>query len=321
MRPSTSTQELAMTLAAARRFLAVLAVLISVPVHAQVFRAYLSLNGNDANPCTLQQPCRLLPAALAAVMNGGEIWMLDSANYNTGPVSVTQSVTILAVPGVVGSVVATSGANAMEISGGSVVLRNLVFVPLPGAAANDGVLVTGNTALLVDHCLFSNLPGNGIEVTSAANLRVIDSVFHGNGAGVRAQGGPTGSTSTIDIAGSSFDGQGGQGLALFTISACTVKGALRDSRIVQNALGVDIITSSGSTVTLSVTNTLVSDNGSIGLRAFNPGAKLYVTGSTISGNGNGIVAAGGGVVESAGNNAVRNNGVDMVGTVTVVGTN
>ena len=35
--------------------------------------------------------------------------MLDSANYNTGPVNVTKSVTILAVPGALGSVVATGG--------------------------------------------------------------------------------------------------------------------------------------------------------------------------------------------------------------------
>jgi hypothetical protein len=33
--------------------------------------------------------------------------MLDSANYNVGQVNITKSVTILAVPGVVGSVVAT----------------------------------------------------------------------------------------------------------------------------------------------------------------------------------------------------------------------
>jgi len=39
--------------------------------NAAVFRAYLSFNGNDANPCSIQLPCRLLPAALAAVHDGG----------------------------------------------------------------------------------------------------------------------------------------------------------------------------------------------------------------------------------------------------------
>jgi hypothetical protein len=78
--------------------------------HAQLFRAYLASDGNDANPCTLPQPCRLLPAALTAVASGGEIWMLDSANYNSAMVNIGKSVSILAVPGAVGSLVALSGA-------------------------------------------------------------------------------------------------------------------------------------------------------------------------------------------------------------------
>src|SRR6476659_4072782 len=92
------------------------AILSCAPAHAQVFRAYVASDGNDANPCTLQQPCRLLPAALTVVADGGEIWMLDSANYNTGQVNVTKSVTILAIPGAVGSVVATSGGDGITIN-------------------------------------------------------------------------------------------------------------------------------------------------------------------------------------------------------------
>jgi hypothetical protein len=74
-------------------------------------------------------PCRLLPAALAVVNTGGEIWMLDSANYNTSTVFITKTVSILAVPGSVGSVRAIGGA-AISITVPSVVaLRNLVIVP------------------------------------------------------------------------------------------------------------------------------------------------------------------------------------------------
>jgi hypothetical protein len=90
----------------ARRAFSVLAcagfLMSSVAVHAQSFRAYVASTGNDANPCTLGAPCRLLPAALAAVADGGEIWMLDSANFNTSTVNIAKSVTILAVPGAIG---------------------------------------------------------------------------------------------------------------------------------------------------------------------------------------------------------------------------
>ena len=67
-----------------------LSLLLSAAAQAQAFRTYLSGSGNDANPCSLVAPCRLLPAAMAAVIDGGEIWMLDSANYNSGPVNVEQ---------------------------------------------------------------------------------------------------------------------------------------------------------------------------------------------------------------------------------------
>src|SRR5687767_14591395 len=101
--------------------------------HSQAFRAYLSAAGSDANPCTLADPCRLLPRALEAVASGGEVWILDSANYNTAAVTVTKSVSILAVPGALGSLVTTFGpAIESHTPDVSLALRNLVFVPLPG---------------------------------------------------------------------------------------------------------------------------------------------------------------------------------------------
>ena len=116
-------------------------LLLSTAAQAQLFRAYVASTGSDANPCNLPAPCRLLPAALAAVADGGEIWMLDSANYNTATVTIGKSVSILAVPGAVGSVVAVGGP-AISITAGSltVAVRNLVIVPLLGGAGTDGVL-------------------------------------------------------------------------------------------------------------------------------------------------------------------------------------
>ena len=102
------------------------AVLFCATAQAQLFRTYLASDGNDANPCTVQAPCRLLPAALAAVKDGGEVWMLDSANYNTGPVNINKSVSILAIPGAVGSVVGSGGdAIVIDTAGVKVSLRNL----------------------------------------------------------------------------------------------------------------------------------------------------------------------------------------------------
>src|SRR5512142_2572862 len=140
--------------------LAVVVSLAGAAAHAAgtgLFRAYLSKSGIDTNPCTLPQPCRLLPAALAVTADGGEIWILDSANYTTTTVNIAQSVTILAIPGVVGSVVA-SGADAIDVaSGASLALRNLVIGPLPGAGGLSGIQVSSGSTLVVEDCLIANL--------------------------------------------------------------------------------------------------------------------------------------------------------------------
>jgi hypothetical protein len=87
-----------------------------------------------------QHPDRTVPAAaaaLTAVASGGDIWMLDSANYNTGTVTIGKSASILAVPGAVGSLVALNNGPAISITaaGLTIALRNLVIGPLAGAAA------------------------------------------------------------------------------------------------------------------------------------------------------------------------------------------
>ena len=166
----------------------VAALFLSAAAHAQVFRAYLAPTGSDANPCTLPLPCRLLPAALNAVASGGEIWILDSANYNTGTVNIAKSVTILAVPGVVGSVVASDGpAIAVTTSNHSVTLRNLVIVPLAGCATcTHGIVLQGLSNLTIEDSVIARLPGNGVLVGTGGFARVVNTTVQACGdAGVR----------------------------------------------------------------------------------------------------------------------------------------
>jgi hypothetical protein len=71
---------------------------LSATAHAQLFRAYLAPSGVDSNPCTLAAPCRLLPAALAAVAAEARSGCSTRPTTNTAPVAIAKSVTILAVP-------------------------------------------------------------------------------------------------------------------------------------------------------------------------------------------------------------------------------
>jgi hypothetical protein len=63
--------------------------------------------GNDADPCTRGAPCRPLTQALTQTSSAGEIIILDSGDYY--PVSITQSVSILASEGIYAGIRVTSG--------------------------------------------------------------------------------------------------------------------------------------------------------------------------------------------------------------------
>jgi hypothetical protein len=165
------------------RIALVATLLAASSAHAQLFRAYLASDGGDANPCTLAQPCRLLPAALAAVASGGEIWMLDSANYNASTVTIGKSVSILAIPGAVGSIVALNGGPAISItaSGLTIALRNVVIGPVAGATpGTHGIEVTGNVTLSIENSLIASLPVDGVRMTGASTLRVSNTTFRNN---------------------------------------------------------------------------------------------------------------------------------------------
>ena len=322
-------------------FAFIVMLFLSATVHAQLFRAYLAPSGNDANPCTLPAPCRLFPAALTAVADGGEIWMLDSGNYNTGPVNITKSVTILAVPGALGSVVA-AGGNAINIAtaGVKVALRNLVIAPLLGGGGVSGIFMTAGASLTVENCLIANLPGEGIYVTSAASVRVTDTTIRDNDVGLYLQSGAratvtratvsgsfrTGivvsgssasTTTTADIADSTVDGNAYGVNAVSTNASAVVQVSVHDSRVIRNRFSGVIAQQSvvGASVTLSASNNIISNNVT-GITAV-AGSKVWASNNTVSGNDFGLVNDSS-FFESTGNNAVRNNGTDTYGTITLV---
>ena len=311
------------------RLLCAIAAFASVAANAQLFRAYLAPNGSDSNACTLAAPCRLLPTALAAVADGGEVWILDSGNYNTAPVNVTKSVTILAVPGAVGSVVATNG-NAFDIGtpGVNVVLRNLVMVPLPNGAAVSGVSVTAAASVIIDNCLIANMPNYGVTVvpTTSVKVRIDNSTIRGAGTNNLVGGVPYGiwvtpvganTTTTVDVANTSVDGNVG-GIIFTASGTAVIKAGVRDSRVRQNSdNGIAV----QGPATVAVSHNMISDNSLNAIIVFT-GGKVWVSGNTVHNNATGLRMAGG-VIESAVNNEVRNNaGNDILGgSVVAVGMN
>jgi hypothetical protein len=290
-------------------FALVATLLLSASAHAQLFRAYLSSTGSDANPCTLAAPCRLLPAALAAVADGGEIWMLDSANYNAATVTIGKSVSILAIPGAVGSVVAIAGpAISITASSLKVLLRNLVIVPLPGSGGTDGIDLTGTSALTIEKSLIANLPSIGVHVAGPGILKIADTTFSnnafyavylqdgadadifgtkmlGNGNGVLAQG-TTATSTTASVSDSIISGGADAVFALTTaagavakifVTRCTIKSSVYALDSENNGLGSPLVVVSNSMVT----------NNTYGWFQYGAGSVIRSLGNNeISDNGN-----------------------------------
>lgn len=298
-------------------FAAAVLLSLALPADAQLFRTYLSSAGSDANPCTRAAPCRLMPAALTAVADGGEIWMLDSANYNTATVSITKSVSVLAEPGAIGSLVATAGP-AVAISGPAVkvALTNLVIVPLPGGGGTSGVEMQAATTglLVIDKVSFSRLPSDGVYVNTNAAVRISNSSFVDLGNnGVSLAGNATAEISNVKMSYMQ------SGVSLNTVSG-TTKATITDSTIT-TALncGVYSLSSGGQSQAYLTRVTITNSNGGVCSQGGTP-ALVSLNQSTLQGNFTGVVFTDEfSKVATFGNNAIANNVTNILGgTMTAV---
>lgn len=308
-----------------------------------LFRAYLASTGNDANPCTRAAPCRLLPAAIAAVQDSGEIWILDSANYNVGTVVFDRSVNVVAVPGVLGSIVArAANADTLVVPDGVTVgLRNLDFTAFAGdtflAGQGIGVSTTGTGKVYVEDCRFTGLRAAGIFVQGPGSATVTRSTFRGNASGITASGTPTvvvadstfldNSTAvsmfltatgdgTLSVARSIIRGSDGGILYSASVPLPGAKAVLHvtDARIEGKSpvAGAGIaLTANSATPAEGEFHGNVVQNFNVGI---NLGGALNVSvlgGNTITRTGTGV-SGGNATVVSSGNNIVRGNAGDFV---------
>jgi hypothetical protein len=290
--------------------------LMSVPAGAQVFRAYVSSTGSDSNPCSVAAPCRLLPAALSAVASGGEIWILDSANYNTSTVNINKSVTILAVPGVVGSIVAAGSSDAILIgtAGVNVVLRNLVIIPALGPGAS-GIHVTADSTLSVEGCQIYGLAGNGIHVQAQAQARVVDSTIRGNANGIVAE-----NLATIDVAHTKLLGHVSHGALASGAAIGFTSVRLFDVVLADNAVGARASSAvANARAVVQANRVTASGNTSYGFASEATGSGITVVSlgnSASQSNGTGLLQSGtNATFRSIGDNLVSDNGINVIGTI------
>jgi hypothetical protein len=304
-------------------------LLLCGTAQAQLFRTYLSSAGNDANPCTLPQPCRLLPAALAAVASGGEIWMLDSANYNTSTVAISKSVTILAVPGEMGSVLGGASignrtAVSISAAGINVTLKNLVIRAASTPDVGDiGVLIGNAATVTIEDCTINGFIGpsgsNGLGIwastgANATKVNVIRTTIRNGAWGIIVEG-----NANATISKSHIISNNRTGVYVTSVAGTFPRASVSDTVSNGNENGY-YVAASGQTsqgASMYVTRSVASFNSNYGFGTANNAFALLVVGESMSTmNTNGaFVNDGAGTFLSRGNNLTGSPGNS--GTISV----
>jgi hypothetical protein len=275
----------------------------SAPAAVMVTRTYVSGLGVDSNPCVAGWPCRTFQAALALTLPGGEIYVLDSADY--GPVTISKAVTITS-EGAVAGVLAASGVG-ITISAGTNDVINLRGLDIDGAkSGSTGIQFSSGKSLNIQRSVVRgftqsgiNFAPNGPSALVASDTTVTNNAS--NGILVASGSAASGALSRVTAS--------GNGVGILA-SGSTVSVTVADTVAGNNNYGIG-----ASAAAVMVRNSSVSNNA-VGIAA-DQAAIVRVGQSSITANGTGWQATNGGQVQSYGNNNVSGNTTDGIVTTAV----
>lgn len=295
-------------------FRAVLVVVLGAAAslaQAQATRTWVSGVGDDANPCSRTAPCKTFAGAISKTAAGGVINALDPAGY--GGVTITKSITLEA-DGVVASAL-VAGTNAIIVNAGAndqVTLRGLKLTGI-GQGLN-GVRFLNGSRLTIERCEIYDFTGSGVsfEPSAASTLAIRDTVIRhtgiSNGGAVTiAPNAPGSATATLDNVSLLSSGYG---MSVLGPAFATV----RNSTASLNTGDGFLVGGNGEMAQLFLDEAVSSGNLESGVFAQGAASLVRLSGTTLTGNTQGIQATTGGQVVSFGNN--RNAGNVTNGTPT-----
>lgn len=281
---------------------------------AASFQTFVSVSGNDANTsssCQRTAPCRLIKTALTVTSPGGVLTILDSGGF--GGFTVTQSVQVVAAPGVQATIVPvapnTGKVVTVDAPDAEVTLRGLYIVS-PGPAF--GIFVDNVAALHVEHCVIAGLSDRGISVdvapaTGITEVFISDTVLKDCFTGIYIRGVVADTSRPVRAVVERVRAENckGSGLVFFN----NVDAVVRDSVSSGNSNGVIAQSSlAGIKVEVLVENCLLTGNDTaIHASATNGQGVVDVEGTTIAFNGEGLSIGSNGFINSRKDNTLRRN--------------
>lgn len=303
--------------------LALLCATITTPAQALVQRAFVASDGNDANTatdCQVTLPCRTFSQAITVVNPNGEVVAIDSASY--GNVTLTQSISLTAAPGVYAGTSVSTGNTGIIIATPdiSVVLRGLT---INGQGGSVGILINANNAKVsIENCVISNfyidIPDrqHGILVQQAATIRIVNTLMRDNDIGIELLAG-----ATADISGSKFFGNDTSIFARNLTGGTTTAVAISNTVISGSFYGIYAFANSSATSRVEMVRSIISNSDTGVFTASEGGtASFSFRKSVVAGNIDGLVELGSGAtLISYGNNTLSDNlNNPIIGTLTTI---
>jgi hypothetical protein len=277
---------------------------------AQASRTWVSGVGDDANPCSRTAPCKTFAGAISKTAACGEINVLDPGGY--GAVTITKSITIDGT-GTFASILASlvTGITVNAQSTDVITIRGVSIDGFCNGLRAMNILQA--KTVNIEDCVMFRFAGPGILVSESSdlNLNVRNTVIRDNtGAGMdlnTTAGTIKGSLTKVSLNGNAHG-----------LHAKNNTRIIANDSVFANNTGNGILAdgvSGGAVATVRVWNSLISTNGSNGVRAGNGGggaSGVEIGQCQIDNNtANGVLVSGGAsVVETFGNNSIRGNGTD-----------
>ena len=295
-----------------------LALLCAAPAHASNSKSWVSNSGSDANACSLAQPCATFQRAHDQTAAGGEIGVLTPGDYGgigIPRVSVTKSISITNDGSGEATILGSIGIEIAAGVGDIADLRGLVIDGGGTTSGGAGIIFSSGAAVHVLNCAIRNFNsagsgGRGVFFAPTGNsqLFISDSVIFNNGNFANSGGieiAPQGSGTARLVLDRVHVDDNVFGIKANGAAGSSIRVTVRDSVVSGNVShGIQVLAGPGKAF-LAIEGSLVVNNAGTGILADGSGAAVLLGDSTIFRNGAGVSTINGGQLLSYGNN--RNN--------------
>ena len=225
-------------------------------------RTFVASYGSDANLCTLIAPCHTFAPAVVQTLEGGEVVVLDGAEF--GPVTITQSISIIAPRAVHAGIAVASGTGIVINAPGKSVRLEGISLEASGGAV--GVRVDDAELVLIERCTITGF-SNAVSRASAAASKIFihDTTIRDSGVGIYTDG----ATKTV-VDHSRLEKNSGAGMRVGSDSLVTIA----NSVIARNGTHGVLIQPTAGTASTAIVGTSIVENGGDGVHASAAGASI-----------------------------------------------